>query len=425
MNNDGGNNQYGDNNLNGQYGNNNPYSPVNNYNNNSDSNYNNMNMNSGYDANKFIYNKKNKKKKIIKIAAATAAIVVLSVGSGITGSIITYNTIKGNILKNNSEKSFVAPEFTSSTDGSLTVSQAFEKVKPAVVTISTKTISKGNIFEGNSESEGMGSGFIINEDGYVLTNYHVVKGATELSVLLSDGKEVSAKVVNYDEGMDLAMIKLADGTKVPGIAELGDSSSLYAGQDVIAIGTPLSTEFAQTLTKGIISSPSRTISQTSSGEEINVIQTDAAINPGNSGGPLVNTKGQVIGINSSKISSISGTSIDGMGFAIPINEAKDRIDSLSKPIVTIGITVVEFDSAAAKKYDTSEGLYVKSVNDFSAAERAGIKPGDVITEFNGTRITKMQDLTEAKSKVASGDTVKIVVDRSGRKVTLDLTLTEN
>jgi len=271
----------------------------------------------------------------------------------------------------------------------------------------------------------MGSGFIINKDGYIITNYHVVSNTTDLTVQLSNGNEVSAKVVNYDAQKDVAMIKLADGTEIPGVAELGDSSTLYAGEDVIAIGTPLYKDLAQTLTKGIISAANRTLTTSSGAPAVNVIQTDAAINPGNSGGPLVNTKGQVIGINSSKLGAISGsqTSVEGIGFAVPINEVKDRLESLSKPMLTIGINIIEFDVAAAKKYNTSEGLSVQSVIAASPAENAGIKPGDVIIKFNGIRVKTADELSKAKANINSGDTVQVVVERSGKEVTLDLQLT--
>jgi serine protease Do len=391
--------------------------------------YNNMDVNNSNGANNFIYpdniEKKPKgSKKILKIFGAIAILLVVALSGGIIGGFATYKLMSknGGLIKDTS--SYVAPEFTSSTDGSLTISEAFEKVKPAVVTIYTKGIeSNGRV---SSQSEGMGSGFIINEDGYIITNYHVISDTTEITVQLSNGTEAAAKVVNYDAAQDVAMIKLADGTVVPGVAELGDSSTLYTGQDVIAIGTPLYKDLAQTLTKGIISAASRTLA-TSSQTTVNVIQTDAAINAGNSGGPLVNTKGQVIGINSSKLGTTTGseTTVEGIGFAIPINEVKDRLESLSKPILTIGINIVEVNEASAQESNSSEGLYIQSVNDGSPADKAGIKPGDVIIKFNGTRIKTVDELTKAKANINSGDSVEVVVERSGKEVTLDLQLTAN
>lgn len=399
------------------------------YNDPNNNQYNNMDLNNNTNGNNFVNPdnfQKNPKgnRKIIKVIGAIAIILVVALSGGIIGGFATYKlmSVNGKIVGNAS--SYVAPEFTSSTDGTLTISEAFEKVKPAVVTIYTKGVERNG--KVSSQSEGMGSGFIINEDGYIITNYHVISNTTELIVQLSNGTEVSAKIVNYDAEKDVAMIKLADGTAVPGVAELGDSSAIYAGQDVIAIGTPLYKDLAQTLTKGIISAANRNLS-TSSETTVNVIQTDAAINPGNSGGPLVNTKGQVIGINSSKLGSdaSSGTTVEGIGFAIPINEVKDRLQSLSKPILTIGINIVEVNEATAKKTNSSEGLSIQSVNIDSPADKAGIKPGDVIIKFNGTRVKTADELSKAKANVNSGDTVQIVVERSGKEVTLDLILTES
>ncbi|MDD6795490.1 MAG: trypsin-like peptidase domain-containing protein [Clostridiaceae bacterium] len=414
---------YGDNNYNNDNNNLNN-AQYNSYNYNTNNGY----QNGGYNQNNFTYNqpKKTKKsfrqnKKSVKILSAVACMILIAVIGGTIGGVGTYMYIKNNgIASNNHTGDYAAPEFASSTDGSMTISEAFQKVKPAVVTITTK--SSGSTFY-SEETEGMGSGFIINSDGCLLTNYHVIKGADNFTVTLSDGTQASASVVNYDEQRDVAMLKLAEGTEIPGVAELGDSDALYAGEDVIAIGTPLDISFAQTLTKGVISAPVRTMAIDNKGETtLNVIQTDTAINPGNSGGPLVNTKGQVIGINSSKIANTSGTSVEGIGFAIPINEVKDRIETLSKKILTLGVNV----RVAPKSNKLSvEGLYVVSVTSGSAAYKAGIKAGDIITEFNGNKITTTADLTKAKNEVEIGQTVKVVVNRNNKDVELNLTFSEN
>ena len=364
--------------------------------------------------------------KRTRIAAAVAGVLVLTLGSGLFGGYVTYNLMKKNNQTVVESKSYVAPEFTSSTEGSLTASEAFEKVKPAVVTISTKSIQDyGGFYP--QEVEGLGSGFIINEEGYILTNYHVIANSTDVKVLLSTGEEVGAKVVNYDQQMDMAMLKLDEGTKIPGIAELGDSDALYPGQDVIAIGTPLSKNFAQTMTKGIVSAVNREV-ESESGTSSKVIQTDAAINAGNCGGPLVNSQGQVIGINSMKIGSSgsgSSASVEGMGFAIPINEAKDRIDNLSKPILNLGVKVMQIDEEKAKKYQLEEGLYVKEVTDFSPASKGGVKQGDVIVKFEGTRIKTYDELSKLKAEKNVGDKVTITVNRNGKEINLELELAES
>lgn len=357
-----------------------------------------------------------------KFASAIAAGLILAVLGGAGGSYLTYRAMSRNKVVES--KTYAPPEFASKDDGALTISEAFEKVKPAVVTISTKSIQEvyGGLY--SQQVEGLGSGFIINDQGYILTNYHVIANSTDVTVLLSDGTQAAATVVNYDQAMDIAMIKLADGTEIPGVAELGDSDALYPGEDVLAIGTPLSKEFAQTLTKGVISAVNRNV-QSESGNTISVIQTDAAINAGNSGGPLVNTKGQVIGINSMKLGSSGSSdnaSIEGMGFAIPINTAKERIDSLSKPILTLGITIRQIDQNTALKTGYPEGLYVNSVNPGSVAEKAGMKQGDVIVKFDGKRVKTYEELSELKAKKDSGDTVTVTVERNNQEVDLQLTL---
>ena len=364
-------------------------------------------------------NKGGRGKKTAAIFGAVAGTVIIAFSGGVLGGYLVNRTGSGS---NNSAKvidsaSYSAPKFLSSSDGSLTVSEAFEKVKPAVVTISTTSVqSSGGMF--NQQVEGIGSGFIINEEGYILTNYHVVQGNNNVTVILSTGEEVAATVVNYDQKKDIAMVKLADGTKVPGVADLGDSDALYPGEDVLAIGTPLSKNFASTLTKGIVSAVGRDV-ETSTGITMKLIQTDTAINPGNSGGPLINTKGEVIGINSMKLVT---TDVEGIGFAIPINEAKERITTLSKPIITLGVEIVEITEELSKKNNMSEGIYINDVTQFSPAAKAGIKIADVITYFDGKRVKTVDELTDAKNQKEKGDSVEVVVERNNKEVTVTLTL---
>lgn len=397
----------------------NPYNMYNSYNNNFDPNAKaQYNIEPNY---KEVRNKGSR--KVGKILGFVAVGVVLALGGGIIGAVATQKFTSGSNAGTASaaeSASYSAPEFVNASDGSLTISQAFEKVKPAVVTISTKGISSGAKGVSSQEVEGIGSGFIINENGYILTNYHVISGSQEVTVLLSTGVEVSAKVVNYDQEKDIAVIKLADGNKVPGVAELGDSDALYPGEDVIAIGTPLSKEFAQTCTKGIISAVNRSI-EARTGVTMNVIQTDTAINPGNSGGPLVNTKGQVIGINSMKL--VEDT-VEGIGFSIPINLAKERIDTLSKPILSLGVTISEITADKSKQSGYPQGLYVYAVQKSSVAENAGIQVGDVIVKFDGKDVTTAASLNEAKATKNAGDKVEVVISRDGKEVKLQLTLSD-
>lgn len=399
-------------------GNANPYNMYNSYNNNFD-----PNANEQYNVNLQYKDVKNTgSRKVAKVLGFVAGGVIIALTGGIIGGLITQR-FTGTAEQGTSvaqSASYAAPEFVSSSDGSLTISQAFEKVKPAVVTISTKGITSSGYGDTSQAVEGIGSGFIINENGYILTNYHVISGSKEVTVLLSTGVEVSAKVVNYDQEKDIAVIKLADGTTVPGVAELGDSDALYPGEDVIAIGTPLSKEFAQTCTKGIISAVNRSV-EASTGVSMNVIQTDTAINPGNSGGPLVNTKGQVIGINSMKL--VEDT-VEGIGFSIPINLAKERIDTLSKPILSLGVSIGEITAEKSKKNGYPVGLYVYGVQKDSVAETAGIKVGDIIIKFDGKDITTAASLNEAKGSKNAGDKVDIVVYRDGKEEKLQVTLSD-
>lgn len=357
-----------------------------------------------------------KKRNVGKWFAIVALIVAITIGGGAIGSTITYNLMSENKAKT---ITYTPPVFQSTGDETaLTVAEAYEKVKPAVVTVSTKGLAAFNGMY-NQPTEGIGSGFIINEEGYILTNYHVIEGAQGITITLSDGTEANASVINYDQDRDIAMLKLAEGTKVPAYAELGDSDELYTGQDVLAIGTPLSKDFAQTATKGIVSAINRDV-ESSTGTVMNLIQTDTAINPGNSGGPLINTKGQVIGINSMKISA---EGVQGIGFAIPINDAKDRIDALSKPILNLGITVREITEEMSKQVNLPEGIYVVSVNEFSPAEKAGIQNGDMIVGFDGKKINTFQELKDIKDTKSEGDKVEIVVERNGKEIKLNVELT--
>jgi serine protease Do len=364
---------------------------------------------------------KKRKRRGLRIVGKVAGILFITMIGGIFGSVITYSLVKtNNITTTKQIVSTIPQSFTASTSDAMSAADAFNKVAPAVVIVSTK--SGGNGLTGGGE--GMGSGFIINEEGYILTNNHVIEGAKEITVTLSDKTEVSATLVNYDKEKDIAMLKLKEGTKVPAIAELGDSDEVYAGAEVIAIGTPLSKNFAQTLTKGVISGSNRTI-EGENGAVVNLLQTDAAINPGNSGGPLVNAKGQVIGINSMKIAdSIGTTTVEGIGFAIPINEVKNKIDALSKPILNLGIQIRELDSATAKKYNLAEGIYVSSVDEFSPAEKAGIKIGDIIVKCNGKSAKTFNELKDIKEGKKAGDTMNIELIRDKKNVNVSVVLEE-
>ena len=372
---------------------------------------------SGKDNNNDTYNFQEphvKTKKKRGFNKTIAGVIVCTLCSGFIGSGVTYLALKDNLTQTKTIN--VNPSKFDTKSEALSATEAYNKVAPAAVVVSTKSVTQG-YFMHTQEVEGIGSGFIINEEGYILTNYHVIQGAQEISVTLSNDVTTTAQIVNYDENQDVAMIKITDeSVKIPATVELGDSDSLQPGEEVIAIGTPLSTELSSTVT---ISATSRSVA-VESGVTMNLIQTDAAINAGNSGGPLVNTKGEVVGINSSKI---SGEAVEGIGFSIPINDIKDKIESLSKPILNLGISVRTIDEALSKQLNMEQGLYVVEVTEFSSAEKAGLKAGDIIVKADGNRITTFDEFKAVKNGKEEGDEISLEVIRNGESKTINVKLT--
>lgn len=362
--------------------------------------------------------KKKKRRNSKGIAKYIALALICSLCGGVVGSGVTYFVTGKSGSNNSSGNTIVADPVSFATDNTaLSAADIYKKVAPAVVMVSTKSVQSVNGWF-QQETEGMGSGFIINNDGYILTNYHVIDGAKEVTVTLSDGQEVTASVVNYDSDQDVAMIKINQDIEVPGVVELGDSDALQPGEEVLAIGNPLSKELSSTLTKGIVSALNRSI-ETETGVSTNLIQTDTAINSGNSGGPLINTKGEVIGINTLKASD----GAEGIGFAIPINDVKEKIDSLSKPILNLGVSIRVIDESMAKQLNMEEGLYIVEVNEFSPAEKAGLKGGDLIVKADGARIKTFEELQEIKNSKEEGDTINIEFIRDGKTQNTTITLT--
>jgi serine protease Do len=261
----------------------------------------------------------------------------------------------------------------------------------------------------------MGSGFIINQNGYIVTNNHVVEGASQVQVKLSDGRELPAKVVGRDAKTDIALLKVeASGLAV---IPLGDSSASQVGEPVMAIGNPFGLE--QTVTTGIVSATGRAIG---AGPYDDFIQTDASINPGNSGGPLINARGQAIGINTA-IFSQSGGSV-GIGFAIPISLAKSVVTQLAdsgkvtRGWLGVGIQAVTPDLAKSFGWAETTGVLVSSVSEGSPAERAGLKSGDIITEYDGRKVERASDLPRAVAGTPVGREVRLSVVRDGMPMTL-------
>jgi len=283
-----------------------------------------------------------------------------------------------------------------------------KKVGPAVVGITSSVESSMSIFGGTTYAEGTGSGIIFTTDGYIVTNNHVIEGAAKVSVTLNTGSEYEAEVIGADSRTDLAVLKISPKEQLT-VAEFGDSSSLEVGERAIAIGNPLGMEFFGSTTQGIISAVNRSI--TVDNKTMSVIQTDAAINEGNAGGALVNRFGQVIGINAVKISS---SSVEGMGFAIPISEAKPVLSDLiefgyvkGRPV--IGITSRDVTGYMAYRQNWPEGVQVMQVQSGSGAESAGLVQGDIIVKADGVEIKSVDELNNIKNKHKPGESLSLEV----------------
>lgn len=324
-------------------------------------------------------------------------------------------------MNSGSENGAIKNAVASSQSDALSIPEVYDKVSPAVVSI-LSTLQSGGYIQ-SQETMSSGSGVIIREDGYIVTNNHVIEGAVSIKVQTIAGQSFEASVVGSDSRTDLAVLKVECDQALP-YAELGDSSEIRVGDLALAIGNPLREELAGTLTVGYISAINR--SMVIDGKQMVMLQTDAAINPGNSGGALLNIKGQLIGINTAKS---TGYDVEGLGFAIPINEAKPIIESIMKngyvtgrPLV--GIVGQNVTEAIAKANNLPIGVYVKSVTAFGAAERAGILAGDVIVEFDGQKIETIDEINEIRDSHQVGDTIKIKLKRNGKTVETELTLLE-
>ncbi len=292
-----------------------------------------------------------------------------------------------------------------------------------VVGITTE-VSYTNVFGQVSASSVTGSGFIIAEDGYIMTNYHVIETAQvnglDISVLLHDGTEYTAEIVGYDEENDIAVLKI-DATGLSA-AELGDSDSLTVGQVIYAVGNPLG-ELNYTMTTGIVSATDRAITTDESQGPINMFQIDAAVNSGNSGGPVYNTAGQVVGVVTAKTSA---TGVEGLGFAIPINDAAHIANQLLTygyvaDRAQLGISATTVPSSVAERYNMVVGAYVNEVNEGSAAQNAGLQVGDIITAVDDHEVVGSTELTSIVHSYQGGDTATLTVWRAGETVTLTVT----
>ena len=304
----------------------------------------------------------------------------------------------------------------------LTPQQVYAMNVHAVVAIKSQGVQT-NIYGQISKTASAGSGFIISEDGYVVTNHHVIEGGTSVSVITYDEREYKATVVGYDEVNDVALLKIEG--QFPCVA-IGSSDELQVGDQVMAIGNPLG-ELTSTLTVGYVSAKDRMV--TTDGTSLNMLQTDAAINSGNSGGPLFNAKGEVVGINTAKYSgtSSSGASIEGIGFAIPIDDVIGILDDLqNKGFVSsayLGVYVREVE-ASAQAYGVPAGAYVEEALPGYCAYAAGIQAKDIIIAVGDTRVDSLSALTRALRRFEPGDTTTVTVWRAGAEKTLQVTLDE-
>ena len=313
------------------------------------------------------------------------------------------------------------------TEEPMTGAQVYAANVNSTVGITTELVTT-NFWSQRVKGAAAGSGFVITQDGYILTNYHVISGASSIQVAFSDGSTYPAQLVGGEEANDIAVLKI-DATGLTPVT-LGNSDELVVGEQVCAIGNPLG-ELTFTYTSGSISAKDRSITM-QSGEIMNMIQTDTAINSGNSGGPLFNMYGQVVGITSAKYSasgSSSSASIEGIGFAIPINDIRDMItDIMEKGYVTgkpnVGILMNDVSSEATARYGIPAGAYVEAVLDGSCGQEAGLQVGDIITAVDDSAVTSSKQLSSAVKNYKAGDSVSFTVYRNGETLTLPVVLDE-
>ncbi|TYS89850.1 S1C family serine protease [Rossellomorea aquimaris] len=374
-----------------------------------------------------------------------------TVGAGIIGSVLTLTVLPQTDYYQNLAQPGI--EQSAGDNGEVETS-GDSGINPT--TVSTGSGDVANIVEDASESivgivnyqqqngmgasqeaqAGTGSGVLFKKEGesaYIITNNHVIEGASKIEVSLYDGEKTEAELIGADPLTDLAVLKI-DGKYADNLLEVGDSSALRAGEQVIAIGNPLGLDLSRTVTQGIVSAVDRTIPvQTSAGEsELNVIQTDAAINPGNSGGALLNSKGELIGINSAKISN---SGVEGLGFAIPSKDFLPVVSEIietgkvERPYIGIGMTNL---ADVPRHYlpdlpnEVKAGVVVASVDETSAAAKAGVKEGDVITKLNGKAVADVADLRrQLYGDLKVGDKIDLTIFRDGEEMTVSLTLTSN
>ena len=359
-----------------------------------------------------------------RVVALILSCAVISAACGFGGAILAQNgsrTGKTTVQQSNRTATTVNVK---KVDGQTLMSPAevYASTVNSVVSINCSAVST-NIFGQQTESASSGSGFIYTADGYIVTNQHVVANASSINVTLYNGDTYPATLVGSDSDYDVAVLKI-DAKDLPAVT-LGSSTDVNVGDTVMAIGNPLG-ELTFSMSQGIVSCVNRAINV--EGTPFNMIQVDASINPGNSGGPLMNLYGEVVGIVSAKYSSYANTTVEGLGFAIPINDVQSIIKDImengsvgNKAYMAITAGTMTQQMAAQYKINATEGVFVYSVEDDGAGDKAGLKLGDVITKLNDTQITSMEDLSAAKKGFKAGDTVTLTVLRDSKEITTQLT----
>lgn len=367
--------------------------------------------------------KPKKEKKPVTRGALAAILIISIICSGVLGigggffaaSYFSKDNITINKSSSGTENQGTATASRNETGG-LSTSEIVEKTADSVVEITTETVTTGSFFQ-QYISTGAGSGVIISKDGYILTNNHVIEGANTVKVTTKDGTEYEAEIIGADSALDIALLKV-NATDLS-LATFGDSSTIQVGDYAVAIGNPLG-QLGGTVTDGIISALDRDV--TIDNETRSLLQTSAAINPGNSGGGLFNASGELIGIVCAKASS---SEVEGLGFAIPINDVLDILNDLKeygyvKGRVDLGMTLTNVQSATVYQ----QGVYVSAVTSGSNAYKAGFQSGDLITAVNGTEVSTTTDVNKIIESLNVGDTVKFSVTRGTRSGELSLTLEE-
>ena len=351
-----------------------------------------------------------------KLTVIIACCLVLSIGCGIGGAYLIARTNQSSVIYQDTSK-IVS---TGSQDSS-TIKSVVDQCANSVVEIQTESVTNGSNPFQQYVSSGAGSGVILTQDGYIVTNHHVIEDANSITVRTRSGDEYNASLVGSDEQSDLAVLKIDATGLTPAV--LGDSTTLEVGDLAIAIGNPLG-ELGGSVTSGIISALDREM--TIDGQTMTLLQTDAAVNPGNSGGGLFNANGDLIGIVNAKS---SGENVEGIGFAIPISTASDIIDELiangevtSRPTLGVSLYNVEDEMTASQLGVDSTGVYIVQIVDGGAADNAGLRSGDRIVSVDGSEVSSASDVRAALNKHKIGESISITVERNGQTQDFDVAL---